>query len=165
MILPQATPVVNDCYAKLDTSFVTQTPTPTLDADTVEFVGILHQGGAHRFTQDLNADWPVSYWSSVDEPLRLPPITGKENSFLSVNPACARVTNSDRAKPKNAGKADAAIERFTCSKNATVAALNCNYREYDAKDWVALSAEEIEPHHLTVVSADNATQSFASYSR
>jgi DNA-binding transcriptional ArsR family regulator len=126
------------------------------DADTVEFVRILHKGGAHRFTQDLSADWPVSYWSRVDEPLRLPPVTGKENSFFSVNPTCARVTDNDRAKTKNAGKADAAIERFTCSKNATVSALNCLYREYDAKDWVELSAEEIEPHYLTVVAADAA---------
>jgi len=133
---------------------MTHAPRFVLEPDALEFIRILHQGGAHRFTQDLSADWPVSYWSRVDEPLRLPPVTGKENSFFSVNPACARVIAKDRALPKNAGKADAAIERFTCSKKETVAALNCLYREYDGKDWVELSAEEIEPHYRTVVAAD-----------
>ncbi len=111
--------------------------------DTDKFFSILHPPGYHRFTQDLAADWPKSYWSRSDEPLRMPPATGKEQIFVSINPICQRITDADRTNPKFSGKAESWIEQRIASKNRTVAALTALIRDYDAKDFTDPSQAEI----------------------
>ena len=49
---------------------------PDPGADMATFARIMHQGGAWRFTQDTVSG--AIEWSRVDEPMRLPPATGKE---------------------------------------------------------------------------------------
>ena len=118
-------------------------------ADRDRFIAHLHRGGAHRFTQDLTAgatgDKTVTCWSRTDEPLKVPPTTGKENLYYSVNPVTERVTDKDRAK--YAGKADSYIERFVASKNSTVAALNCFYADVDGKDFTTPTQADIDAHY------------------
>lgn len=120
----------------------------TTPATIAQFFAILHRGGAHRFTQDLTAgatgDKTVTRWSSTDEPLKVPPATGKENLYYSVNPTTVRVTDKDRAK--YVGKSDAYIERFVASKNSTVAALNCLYADVDGKDFTTPTQADIDAH-------------------
>lgn len=112
--------------------------------DTETFFSIIHPAGYHRFTQDLAADWPKSYWSRTDEPLRMPPGTGKEQIFVSVNPICQRITADDLANPKFTGKAISWIAERVASKNRTVAALTTLLRDYDAKDFTDPTPLEIE---------------------
>ena len=114
------------------------------DAEALKFFSILHPPGYQRFTQDLAAAWPQSYWSRTDEPLRMPPTTGKEQIFVSINPICQRITDEDRAKPKFSGKADSWIEQRIASKNRTVAALTTLIRDYDAKDFTDPTKDEDE---------------------
>ncbi len=127
-------------------------PQFALDTDTQQFINILHQGGAHRFTQDLtagaNGDKTVTLWSSVNEPLKVPPATGKENLYYSVNPTTVRVTDKDRAK--YVGKSDSYIERYVASKNTTVAAINCLYADVDGKDFTNPTNAEVEAQYQTL---------------
>ena len=109
---------------------------------TEQFISLLHRGGAHRFTQNLTGNKTITVWSRTDESLKLPPLTGDENIFYSVNPTTTRVTDADREKYR--GKPDSYIESFVASKNKTIAALNCLYTEFDGKDETKPTLEAIE---------------------
>ena len=141
MSTPNNRPSADDLDFTLD-DIAELNPDPGNDTDT--FFSIIHPAGYHRFTQDLAADWPKSYWSRTDEPLRMPPTTGKEQIFVSINPICQRITDEDRAKPKFSGKADSWIEQRIASKNRTVAALTTLIRDYDAKDFTDPTKDEDE---------------------
>lgn len=122
---------------------------------TTRFISHLHKAGAHRFTQNLTGKKTITVWSRVDEPLKLPPLTGDENLFYSVNPVTVRVIAKDRLKYP--GKSDAYIERRVASKNETIAALNCLYAEFDGKDETAPTPEAIEAEY-TALRADPAKE-------
>ena len=141
-----------DDVAELDPN---PTPAPSVSSlltDRDTFIAHLHRGGAHRFTQDLTAgatgDKTVTRWSRTDEPLKVPPATGKENLYYSVNPVTERVTDNDRAK--YAGKSDSYIERYVASKNSTIAALNCFYADVDGKDFTTPTQVDIDANFHTL---------------
>jgi hypothetical protein len=104
-----------------------------LSEQTQQFIAALHRGGVHRFTQELSGKYPVTYWSKVNEPLRLPPNFEGAAIYFGINPTIVRVTDEDRTKYPRFG--DAWIEKRVASKDRTIACINCLYREYDGKDF------------------------------
>lgn len=118
-----------------------------LDDNTQKFIDTLHRGGKHRFTQDLSGKYSTTYWSKVSEPLCLPPDHHGAAIYFSINPTIVRVTDADRAKYPHFS--DDYIERRVASKDATIACINCLFREYDGKDFAPSHetfAEDVEKY-------------------
>lgn len=112
-------------------------------AQAAEFLDILHRGGNYHFYQAFNNNKRRSFWAPVEERLTIPQsyLNGWD-AYWGVNPTTQIVTDADRAKYP--GKPDEYISQYIASKNATIAAVNTLYAEYDGKDETNPAQEHID---------------------
>lgn len=113
-----------------------------LSEQAKQFIAACHEGGDQCFAQDLSDQYPVTYWSRVGEPLRLPPNKHGAQIFFGVNPTTVRVTPEDRERYP--GRPDSYIEPRVASKDRTVKCANFIFRDYDGKNFTYPTEAEVE---------------------
>jgi len=98
----------------------------TLDADAGRLLRYLQRGGTKSYytTFDANGNPRMSWYASDAEPPALPVGT---NVYFSVNPCTAIPTTNAHGKLAKPQNVRARVE--------VIAALNCLYAEFDAKDF------------------------------
>ncbi len=98
----------------------------TLDADAGRLIRYLQRGGNQSYYTTFDADGPAStsWYDSHAEPPAVP--TGT-NVYFGVNPCSAIPTTNAAGKPAKPENVRGRVEN--------IAALNCLYAEFDAKDF------------------------------
>lgn len=94
-----------------------------LDPRTIELLSILHRGGEHAYWWALEGR--QSFWWTAGKPTALP--GGRRNVYFGIHPTTEIPQTTIRGEKKEPRELRAQLP--------IIAALNCLYTEYDAKDF------------------------------
>jgi replicative DNA helicase len=95
----------------------------SIDDTTAQFLAALHRGGSHGYWWTLEGR--QSIWWDAGAPVPLP--GGRRNVYVGIHPtACIPTTNR---------RGDATDPRALRAQLPIIAAINCLFAEYDAKDF------------------------------
>lgn len=97
----------------------------TLDDETRAFLAELHAGGAHGYWWTVDGDRKTSYWWATDAIPSLP--RAPVNTYFGVH------STTEIPTTNAAGKA--VKPQWARSRTDLIAAINCLFAEYDAKDF------------------------------
>jgi hypothetical protein len=107
---------------------------PTIDQTTAQFLAHLHRAGNYNYLWTSKGDEKRTHWY---EPGRIGPVPNSQhNVYFNVNPCSSIPTTTKDGKPVR--------PEYVRSRTEHVAAINCVFAEFDAKDFNTGKAGALE---------------------